>query len=87
MSELRGQELMFFLTPVFIVDEKTGDITAFFAQFPEVASQGRDKEEAQKLLFELFPHMLNDRKEEFFTKFHLTHPASPVTYDLTMANK
>ena len=59
------QDLSFYLTIVFLQDDKTGDTTAFFAQFPEATAQGRTQDEAQKLLFEVFPYMLKDKGEEF----------------------
>lgn len=80
MTKQSSHDLIFYLTPVYIIDEKTGDITAFFAQFPEAAAQGRDKDEAKKLLFEIFPHMLNDKKEQFLKDFHPT-PKQTITYD------
>ncbi|HXL55966.1 MAG TPA: hypothetical protein VN958_06905 [Chitinophagaceae bacterium] len=63
-------EFDFYLTTVFLEDEKTGDVTAFFAQFPEASAQGRNEEEAKKLLYEIFPIMLEDKGEEFVKQFH-----------------
>lgn len=74
----RQQLLSFCLTTVFLEDEKTGDITAFYAQFPDASAQGRDKDEAKKLLDEIFPHMLREKGEEF-KRYHIAHNKS-VSY-------
>jgi hypothetical protein len=66
------QELQFYLKIVFLEDKKTGDVTAFFAQFPEAAAQGRNEDEAQKLLYEIFPHMMKDKAEEL-ANYHQAH--------------
>jgi len=63
-------EFAFFLTTVFVKDKKTGNITAFFAQFPEASAEGRTKKEAKKLLEEIFPIMIEDKGKEFIEKFH-----------------
>lgn len=52
-----------------IQDEKSGDYTAFFAQFPDASAQGKSQDEAKKLLFEIFPYLLVQKKEEFL-KYH-----------------
>jgi hypothetical protein len=66
------QELQFYLKIVFLQDKKTGDVTAFFAQFPDAAAQGRNEDEAQKLLFEIFPHMMKEKEDEL-AKYHPIH--------------
>ncbi len=38
-------EFMFHLTIIFLEDENTGTVTAFFAQFPQASAEGRNKEE------------------------------------------
>ena len=63
------QELSFYLTLVLLKDEESGDYTAFYAQFPEASAQGKTQDEARKLLNEIFPHMLEDKKAEFL-KYH-----------------
>lgn len=70
-------QLMFNLTTVFLEDDKTGNITAFFAQFPDASAEGRNKEEAEKLLMEIFPIMLEEKKEQFLKEF----PSSPMTFE------
>lgn len=67
------QTLQFYLSLVFEQDENTGDFTAFYAQFPEASAQGRSKEEAKRLLDEIFPCLLNDKKEEYL-KEHSHRP-------------
>lgn len=67
------QALKFYLSLVFQQDEKTGDFTAFYAQFPEACAQGRSKEEAKTLLDKIFPYLLEDKKEEFI-KYHSNCP-------------
>lgn len=63
MNEDRS--LKFSLSLVFLQDEKRGDFTAFYAQFPEASAQGRTKEEAEMLLDQIFPFLLQEKKEEF----------------------
>ena len=63
------QSLKFYLTLVFQQDEKTGEFTAFYAQFPDAISQGRTKEEATSLLNEILPYALSDKKDEFL-RYH-----------------
>lgn len=65
------QDLKFYLTVVFTKDEKSGDVTACYAQFPEASAQGRTEQEAEDLLDEIFPYLLADKKEEFI-KYHNT---------------
>jgi predicted RNase H-like HicB family nuclease len=74
------QHLSFYLTVVYEQDEKTGDITASFAQFPEAASQGRTQSEATKLLYEIFPYLMQTKKDEFL-KYH------PATSNMTFAEQ
>ena len=52
------ETLKFYLSLVLQQDEKTGDFTAFYAQFPEAAAQGRTQEEAKLLLDQIFPYLL-----------------------------
>jgi predicted RNase H-like HicB family nuclease len=59
------QKVKFNLTLAFLQDAETGDFTAYYVQFPEASAQGRTKEEAEKLLDEIFPYLLNDKKAEF----------------------
>ncbi len=66
-------EFDFFLTTVCLEDETTGDVTAFFAQFPEASAQGKDENEAKQLLYEIFPVMLEDKGEEFIKTFKNPH--------------
>lgn len=69
----REQALKFSLSLVFQQDEKTGDYTAFYAQFPEATAQGRTKEEAKILLDQIFPYLLQEKREEFL-KYHSDSP-------------
>lgn len=72
--------LTFFLTVVYLEDEKTGDVTAFYAQFPEATSQGKDKEEAKMLLNEIFPLMMEDKQQELIDLIQ-RNPGSLMTYE------
>ena len=65
-------EFLFYLTTVFLENEKEGTVTAFFAQFPQASAEGRSKDEARQLLQEIFPIMLEDKAEEYIQKFHRT---------------
>jgi hypothetical protein len=58
------------LTMIFVPDQKTGQTTAFFAQFPEALAIGKDEDDAQIRLMNIFTLMMNDRKEEVM-KQHL----------------
>lgn len=66
-------QIDFYLTTVCVEDEKTGDVTAFFAQFPEASAQGKDENEAKQLLYEIFPVMLEDKGDEFIKTFNNRH--------------
>lgn len=63
------RKLSFYLSLVLLKDNETGEYTAFFAQFPDASAQGRNEEEAKKLLFEIFPSMLEDKRDEFL-RYH-----------------
>ena len=76
------QELSFYLSLITVQDEKSGDYTAFFAQFPDASAQGRSAEEAKKLLFEIFPILLNDKKEEFL-RYHPDFVTNSRHVDIT----
>lgn len=80
------QNLNFYLSLVLLQDEKTGDFTAFYAQFPEASAQGRTKEEAESLLDQIFPYLLHDKKEEFI-KYHQGSSASIQILDRQMESK
>ena len=67
------QELKFHLTLAFIQDADTGEFTASYIQFPEASAQGRTKQEAEMLLDQIFPYLLEDKKEEFM-KYHKDEP-------------
>ncbi len=75
---MKQQHLNFYLTLVFTHDEKTGDFTACYAQFPEASAQGRTQEEAKKLLDEIFPYLMKDKKDEF-VRYHDNCPGG-ITY-------
>lgn len=60
-----ANESDFYLTMVFVEDEKTGEVAAFFAQFPEASAQGKDENEAKQLLYKIFPIMPEDKGDEF----------------------
>ena len=74
------QNIQFFLTLALTKDEETGDFTAYYVQFPEACAQGRDKAEAVKLLDEIFPFLLEKKKEEFI-KYHSKNSNSATKYE------
>lgn len=78
MQELH--HLTFYLTTVYLEDIETGDITAFFAQFPEAIAQGRTKEEARNFLAEIFPVMMEDKQDEFIKGLY-KNPSSKMTFE------
>lgn len=70
MSQI--SHLMFYLTVVYIKDNETGDITAFYAQFPDATAQGRTKKEATNLLNEIFPIMMEEKQEQLLKEIYKT---------------
>ena len=72
--------LKFYLSIIYLEDSESGDITAFFAQFPDAVAQGRTKEEAKNLLTEIFPVMMEDKQEEFLKEIY-NNPASKMTIE------
>jgi len=74
------QNIRFFLTLAFTKDDESGDYTAYYVQFPEACGQGRDKAEAIKLLDEIFPHLLEKKKNEFI-KYHQGNSSSATKYE------
>ena len=70
-TQIMKQNIKLFLTLVFTKNEKTGDVTAFYAQFPGATSQGRTEQEAENLLDEILPYILIEKKDEFL-KYHQT---------------
>ncbi|HRO43928.1 MAG TPA: type II toxin-antitoxin system HicB family antitoxin [Flavipsychrobacter sp.] len=60
------------LTGIIVPDEKTGQYSAFFAEFPEAIACGSSMEDAQQNLMTLFQVMLQDRKEDVI-KNHMDH--------------
>ena len=57
------------LTGILVPDEKTGQFSAFFAEFPEAIASGENEVEAQGNLLMLFKIMLHDRKEEVMSNY------------------
>jgi predicted RNase H-like HicB family nuclease len=74
------QNIQFFLTLAWTKDDETGDYTAYYVQFPEACAQGRNKAEAVKLLDEIFPYLLEKKKQEFI-KYHSSHSNSVTKYE------
>ncbi len=72
------QNISFYLTLALAKDEETGDFTAYYVQFPEACAQGRNEQEAVKLLDEIFPYLLERKKTEFI-KYH-QDSASSIEY-------
>jgi predicted RNase H-like HicB family nuclease len=56
------------LTTVLVEDKKTGHYSAFFAQFPEAIAYGRNEDEAEINLYDIFAVMLRDKKNEVLRK-------------------
>lgn len=52
------------LTAILIPDKKTGEYSAFFAQFPGAIAQGGDEKEAMNNLVILLQHVMEDQKNE-----------------------
>lgn len=75
--------LRFYLTTIYLEDSESGNITAFFAQFPDAVAQGRTKEEAKDLLIEIFPVMMEDKQQEFVQEIYKT-PGSKMTFENQM---
>lgn len=63
------QDIKLYWSLVFQTDENSGDITAFYLQYPEASAQGRTKEEAKALLHEILPYALKEKKEDFL-RYH-----------------
>lgn len=57
------------LTAIFIKEEESDGYSAFFKEYPGVISQGETIEQAESLLFQIFPIWLQDtnktQDEEF----------------------
>ena len=51
------------LRAVYIQDADVGGYTAYFAEFPEAISEGANKEEAKKNLFEALLIVLDTKRE------------------------
>jgi predicted RNase H-like HicB family nuclease len=68
------------LTGIIVPDERTGQFSAFFAEFPEAIACGDSVEEAQGNLYNLFQVMLQDRKEEVIKSYmdHVDYITKPV---------
>lgn len=73
------QNIKFYLTLALSKDEESGDFTAYYIQFPEACAQGRDENEAVKLLDEVFPFLLQMKKDEFI-KYHQENSKSEIEY-------
>ena len=73
------------LTPVFIKDKETGYFTAFYVEFPNAVSQGRDKKEAFVFLNEIFTLMMNETKEDFLKKYNEIGENENIEYYPQMA--
>ena len=56
------------LTALLVQDKKTGYFSVFFAQFPEAIAFGRDENEAERNLYDLFSVMLRDREKEMMLR-------------------
>lgn len=55
------------LTVVLVPDQKTAQVSAFFAEFPEAIAVGDNNDDASQRLFNLFAIMLNDRRHEMLS--------------------
>lgn len=73
------QNIQFYLTLALSKDEKSGDFTAYYVQFPEACAQGRNEKEAVKLLDEVFPFLLQMKKDEFI-KYHEENSKSKIEF-------
>lgn len=73
------KNIKFYLTLALSKDKESGDFTAYYVQFPEACAQGRDEKEAVKLLDEIFPYLLDKKKQEFIT-YHENVKNSPIKY-------
>jgi predicted RNase H-like HicB family nuclease len=82
------QQVKLYLTLAFLKDAETGDFTAYYVQFPDASAQGRTKKEAKKLLNEIFPYLLKEKKDEFI-KYHKDEPPRCITFEdrqMTVSN-
>jgi predicted RNase H-like HicB family nuclease len=66
-----GQNFSLEFTEIMVPDDKTGQYSAFFAEFPEAIACGDSIEEAQSNLYNLFRVMLEDKKKTQYQ--HLDH--------------
>jgi predicted RNase H-like HicB family nuclease len=73
------QSINFYLTLALSKDDESGDFTAYYVQFPEACAQGRDEKEAVKLLDEVFPFLLQMKKDEFI-KYHKANSKSKIEF-------
>ncbi len=85
-ANITHQSINFYLTLALTKDEETGDFTAYYVQFPEACSQGRNEIEAIRLLDEIFPYILDIKKNEFI-KYHNEKGPTKIKYqDRKMTN-
>ena len=68
-----NQKPKFEFTIIIIPDEKSGQFTAFFAQFPQAIAIGDTVEEAQINLIDITNKMLNDQKNQIITQVMEKH--------------
>ena len=78
------------VTVIFVKDEIDNGYTAFFAQFPNIISEGKDENEATDNLFKLVKEVFEHQKNEeikLAKNQHMSNPSSVNTrsFDLSIA--
>ncbi|MBE2288402.1 MAG: type II toxin-antitoxin system HicB family antitoxin [Chitinophagaceae bacterium] len=73
------------LTGILVPDDRTGQFSAFFAEFPEAIACGDTVEEAQKNLYSLIQVMLQDRREEVMSSYIDHHKYFTKPVNMVMA--
>lgn len=83
---LNPPKMKFQLTAVFIEDEKSKGYTAFFAEFPNIISEGKDLQQARELLEECFLLAIKDISKRELEKVK-SHSPTVISQEINLTTQ